>query len=274
LTIKPGKHEYVLRIPRHKSHYPHSQVMPEHMPEVIPFRYCEIVCGDAPLTLISARQMALYTLFDEGASAFSSDVALLNDVYDLCRYSIKANTFIGDYAASQRERMMYEADAYIHQLGHYAVDREFSVARYSLKNMVFHATWPTEWISQSIFMAWADYMHTGNLDFIRNYYQELKPKTLTALTEKNGLISTRTGKQTRAFVESIHLNRKALRDIVDWPHGGQSLVLEGGETDDYEFTDFNTVVNAFHYQSPFLSVSTYSRKYMGKDQSAGERRYD
>jgi hypothetical protein len=251
LTIQAGKHEYDLKIPRYKSHYPHSQVMPDHMPEVIPFRYCEIVCGDAPITLIGATQMALYTISDEKASAFSSDIELLNDVYNLCRYSIKANTFNGDYAASQRERMMYEADAYIHQMGHYSVDREFSVARYSLKNMIFHATWPTEWISHTVLMTWADYMHTGNSDLIKKYYKELKPKTLLALKEKNGLISTKTGLQTKAFLESIHLNRKELRDIVDWPQGGQSII-KGGETDEYEFKKYNTVVNAFHYRSLVL----------------------
>lgn len=252
MTIKPGQHEYDLEIPRFKSHYPHSQTMPEHMPEVIPFRYCEIVCEDESITLISAKQMALYTLFDAGASAFSCDIELLNDVYNLCQYSVIANTFNGDYAASQRERMMYEADAYIHQMGHYAVDREFSVARYSLKNMIFHATWPTEWISHTIMMAWIDYLHTGNSDLIREFYEELKPKALTDLTEKNGLISTKTGLQTKDFLQSIHFNGKELRDIVDWPHGGMSHALVGGETDEYDFENYNTVVNAFHYHSLVL----------------------
>ena len=252
LVIKAGKHEYDLQIPRFKSHYPHSQTMPEHMPEVIPFRYCEIVCEDEQITLISARQMALTTLFDEEASSFSSNVKLLNDVYNLCQYSVIANTFNGDYAASQRERMMYEADAYIHQMGHYAVDREFSVARYSLKNMIFHATWPTEWIPHTIMMAWMDYLHTGNNDLILEYYDELKPKTLIALTEKNGLISTRTGLQTKEFMESIHFNGKELQDIVDWPDERLSKALKGGETDAYEFKDYNTAVNAFHYHSLVL----------------------
>ena len=252
LTIKAGKHEYDLKIPRFKSRYPHSQTMPEHMPEVIPFRYCEIVCENESISLTSAKQMALTTLFDEEASSFSSDIKLLNDVYNLCQYSVIANTFNGDYAASQRERMMYEADAYIHQMGHYAVDREFSVARFSLKNMIYHATWPTEWISHAVMMAWADYLHTGNNDLIQEYYDELKPKTLTALTEKNNLISTKTGLQTKDFLQSIHFNGKELRDIVDWPHGGMSHTLKGGETNEYDFKNYNTVVNAFHYHSLIL----------------------
>ncbi len=252
LVLKAGIHEYNLEIPRFKSKYPHSQTMPEHMLEVIPFRYLEIDCGEAQITLLDAKQLALHTLFDEDASSFSSDNELLNEVYDLCRYSVIANTFNGDYAASQRERMMYEADAFIHQMGHYAVDREFSVARYSLENMIFHATWPTEWISHTIFMAWADYWYTGNSDMIKLYYNELKHKTLTALTEKNNLISTRTGLQNKAFLNSIHFKGEALRDIVDWPHGGMSPFLKGGETDGFVFQDYNAVVNAFHYRSLIL----------------------
>jgi hypothetical protein len=121
--------------------------------------------------------------------------------------------------------------------------------------MIFHATWPTEWISHAVMMAWADYLHTGNPDLIVEYYDELKPKTLTGLTEKNGLISTKTGLQTKDFLKSIHFNGKALRDIVDWPHGGMLHVLKGGETDEYDFKDYNTVVNAFHYHSLVLMAN-------------------
>lgn len=255
VTIRPGKHEYKLEIPRFVSHYPHSQVMPEHMAEVIPFRYCEIACEDSEILLLSIKQHALHTVFDEKASSFTSSCRMLNDIYNLCRYSIKVNTFNGDYAASQRERMMYEADSYIHQMGHYAVDREFSVARYSLKNMIFHATWPTEWISHTVMMAWADYLHTGNKEVITELYDELKPKTLTALATENGLISTRTGKQNEEFLASIHFNGKELRDIVDWPHGSMSNALQGGETDAFDFQDYNTVVNAFHYHSLVLMAN-------------------
>lgn len=266
LVIQAGTHEYNLKIPRFISKYPHSQTMPEHMMEVIPFRYLEIDCGEAQIKLIDAQQMALYTLFNEDASSFSSDNEILNEVYDICRYSVIANTFNGDYAASQRERMMYEADAYIHQMGHYSVDREFSVARYSLENMIFHATWPTEWIPHTIFMAWADYWHTGNSDMIKLYYDELKHKTLTALTEKNNLISTRTGLQTKAFFNSIHFKGKELRDIVDWPHGGMSPFLKGGETDGFVFRDYNSVINAFHYRS--LVLMEKIAKAIGKNKDA------
>ena len=243
LTLQPGKRIYQLNLPRFVPRYPHSQAMPATMLEVIPFRYCEVLPGGEPISVESPRRLALWGEFNDDAAAFSSSNPSLNAVYELCKYSVKVNTFNGDYAASQRERMMYEADSYIHQMSHYAVDREFAVGRYSQENMIFHASWPTEWISHSIFMAWADYLHTGNARSISRYYDELKPKTLLALAGTNVLVSTRTGLQSKEFLKSIHFNGKELRDIVDWPTA---------EADGYNFQEFNTVVNAFHYRSLVL----------------------
>jgi len=249
LLIKPGKATYTLPIPRFLPKFPHSQPMPAHMPEIIPFRFCEMVCGVENVTVNAIEQKALYIINDPQASAFSSSNTALNAIYDLCKYSIIANTFNGDYANSERERMMYEADCYIQQLGHYAVDREFAIARYSLQNLIYHATWPTEWISHCVLMAWADYWYTGNTDIILKHYSDIKAKTMLALQTENGLISTRTGKQTKDFLKSIHYNGAALKDIVDWPNASYMSAVKGGETDAYEFKDYNTVVNAFFYRS-------------------------
>ncbi len=252
LVIKQGTHREMLELPRFAPRYPHSQAMPVHMPEVIPFRYVEIQTDNPGVVIEKVTQHALYYLFDENASYFYSSDQRLNDVYNLCRYSVKANTFNGDYAASERERMLYEADAYIHQISHYAVDREYAIARYSLENLIFHATWPTEWILHTILMAYADYWQTGNSGIIEKYFSELSAKLMLELASDNYLISTRIGKQTPGFLESIHFNGSELRDIVDWPHGGMGLDETGGETDNFDFTDYNTVVNAFHYRALVL----------------------
>lgn len=247
LAIKPGTYNYALPIPRFVPKYPHSQSMPPQMPEVIPFRYCEIVSDKENVRVNDITQKALYYLYNEKASNFNCSDKNLNAIYDLCKYSTIANTFNGDYANSERERMMYEADCYIQQMCHYAVDREFAIARYSLQNLVYHATWPTEWISQNIFMAWADYLYTGNTDVLTKYYNELKAKSLTSLETDKGLISTRTDLQSKEFLNSIHCNAK-LQDIVDWPNSSKTEGWKGGESDNYEFTTFNTVVNAFYYK--------------------------
>ncbi|MFC7523720.1 alpha-L-rhamnosidase C-terminal domain-containing protein [Parapedobacter sp. GCM10030251] len=269
LSIKAGTHTYYLDIPRFKARYPHSQVMPEHMMEVIPFRFLEIAGSGLDLSVVSAEQLSLHVPYDEYASYFVSSDTLLNRVYDLCRYSIIANTFNGDYAASQRERMMYEADAYIHQMGHYAVDREFATARYSLENMIYHATWPTEWISHSIMMVWMDFLHTGDTSVIRKNYDAIRPKLMTDLTMPNGLISTTTGLVTDEFRKSIFFNGEKLTDIVDWPQRSPALP-EGGETDGYVFTDYNTVVNAFHYHT--LKLMEKMARIAGKKKEAEQLR--
>lgn len=265
LTIQSGTHSYALEIPRFVARYPHSQVMPAEMPEVAPFRFCELIDDGNDIQVNEIIQKGLYCLFNDQASGFSCSDERLNSIYNLCKHSTIANTYNGDYANSERERMMYEADCFIQQMGHYAIDREFAIARYSLENLIHHATWPTEWISHSIFMARADYWHTGNTEVISTYYDDLKAKTLMALETGNGLISTRTGLQTNEFLESIHFNGKALRDIVDWPHGGMGLGT-GGETDNYDFLDFNTVVNAFYYQS--LVYMSEMAKAIGRQSDA------
>jgi hypothetical protein len=186
----------------------------------------------------------------------------------LCKYSIKATSFCGVYVDGDRERIPYEGDAYINQLCHYGVDREYTMARYSHEYLITHATWPTEWILHSVLMAWADYLYTGDTDSIKHYYDDLKAKTLLALAREDGLISTRTGLVTDAVLASIHLKGK-LRDIVDWPHGN-ILGLQGGygETDDFEFRPINTVVNAFHYQA--LVLMSRMAQAVGKTQDAAD----
>jgi len=102
-----------------------------------------------------------------------------------------------------------------------------------------------------VWMAWNDYLYTGNAASLKRFYNDLKAKTLLGLKENNGLISTRTGKVTPELLNAIHYKGKSIRDIVDWPHTG-ILGLgknEAGETDAFVFTDYNTVVNAYHYFS-------------------------
>ena len=249
VNIEDGKLDYVLQIPRFVPRYPQSQVMPKQMDEVIPFRYCEI----EGVKVSDVKQGRLHIPFNDNASYFKSSNDVLNKVYELCKHSVKINTFNGDYASSERERMMYESDTYIHQMGHYACDREFAIGRYSSENMIYHATWPTEWIPHSIFMAWVDYLYTGDNTSIKTHYEALKPKTLLGLKTPCGLISTRTGLMTRDFLDSINYSGKELRDIVDWPHGEMSPALpKCGETDGHDFRTYNTVVNAFHYRAMTL----------------------
>ncbi len=261
LPISPGKREYLAELPRFVANYPHSQVLAEHMPEVAAFRFAEIegLDGDPG----SVLQLALIYHFDDSASDFHSSSDNLNQIWDLCKHTLKVTPFMGVYIdGGGRERMPYEADAYVQQISHYAVDREYAIQRYTTNFLIYNPSWPTEWHLHIVLMAWADYMATGDSRFLEEYYDELKKKTLLPLAREDGLISTRTGLVTEEFLADIHYYGRSFRDIVDWPQGtpanedrhrsGHGSITFEGETDRYVFSDINTVVNAFHYRNLVL----------------------
>jgi len=262
LALQQGYHTYSVAIEKDTRNTRANAIkMPAYIGDVYPFRYCEIT-GTAKVVSVS-REVVNYP-FNDYSSYFECSDPVLNDIWEFCKYSIKATSFAGIYVDGDRERIPYEADAYINQLCHYGVDNEYTLARRSQEHMLFNPTWPTEWILTSVLMAWKDYLYTGNADFIRHYYPELKQKTLSVLTDENGLISTRTGKMTREVLQSVHFEGKELRDIVDWPHSG-SLGLskdDSGETDGFVFTDYNAVVNAYHNKA--LQVMSLMAAAIGK----------
>jgi len=265
LKLKPGTHWYEIPWPENKKRASNRFMikMPDYIGEVYPFRFVEVKGYGGDLKAPQAiRTMINYT-FEESASSFVSSDKVLNQVWDFCKYSMKATSFCGYYVDGDRERIPYEADAFINQLSHYAVDAEYGIARGSMKHLLFNPTWPTEWTLYNILMAWYDYLYTGDNRFIEKYYKELKIKTLMDLSDESGLISTLTGKQTDVFFEKLHKNHwgknNNLRDIVDWPQaqppGGYENLKDftgtekehPGENDGYVYQTYNAVVNALYY---------------------------
>jgi len=251
LGLMKGVHTYRIQITPDKRNTGLSAVLiPEYIGEVLPFRYCEIDNYNKSLTASDIVRESVSYPFDDSASFFECSNDTLNQVWELCKYSIKATSFLGIYVDGDRERIPYEADALITQLSHYSVDGEYSMARRSCEYLLKRPTWPAEWILQAILIAWNDYLYTGDSRSLKTNYEILKARTLMALREKNGLISTTTGLQTPEFLASIRSKEK-IRDIVDWPHTG-ILGLnkeEGGEDDGFVFTDYNAVTNAYHYEA-------------------------
>jgi len=205
-------------------------LLPPEFGVVMPFRYVEVEECPFPVTAETIRQVAVHYPFDLSAARFVSSDAVLDRVFDFCKYSIKATTFAGVYVDGDRERIPYEADAYINQLCHYCTDREFTLARYSHEYLMAHPTWPTEWKQHSVMMAWADWMYTGNTESLERTYDLLKTKKTLEFCarESDGLLVTGG---PAAPMDS------GLRDITDWPVG---------ERDGFEFKPVNAVVNAFY----------------------------
>ncbi len=205
--------------------HPPAILTPPQWGVVMPFRWLEIEGWPGELKPEQiVRRAAFANSWDDDAASFESSDPMLNRIWDLCRYSIKATTFAGVYVDGDRERIPYEADAYLNQLSHYSTDNDIQMARDTYDWLMRNGTWPTEWAPHMVFMAHADWMHTGDRRWLAPRYEALKAKTLLDRAGPDGLIRSNESQQKRD-------------DIVDWPMG---------ERDGYVFTEINTVVNAFH----------------------------
>ena len=204
--------------------------LPRELGVVMPFRYVEVEECPYPVTADSIRQIVVHYPFDDVNSAFACSEDRLVRVFDFCKYSIRATSFAGVYVDGDRERIPYEADAYLNQLSHYCTDREFTLARYSHEYLMQHPTWPTEWKQHSVMMAWTDWMYTGNTESLERCYEALKKQKLLAFCArgKDGLLVTGGPDAPMA---------SGLRDITDWPVG---------ERDGFDFKPVNAVVNALY----------------------------
>jgi hypothetical protein len=198
---------------------------PEAWGIVLPFRWVEIEGWPGPLRAEQiVRRAAFAATWNDEAASFECSDPMLNRIWELCRYSIRATTFAGVYVDGDRERIPYEADAYLNQLSHYYTDDDVRMARDTFDWLMQHGTWPTEWAPHMVFMAYADWMQTGDAAWLADRYESLKSKLLLERAGPDGLIRSNQEQQRRT-------------DIVDWPKG---------ERDGYVFTEINTVVNAFH----------------------------
>lgn len=204
---------------------PPAVLTPESWKPVIPFRWVEIEGVEPGYAFDQIRRRAAWSsTWNDDASHFECSNETMNRIWDLCKYSIKATTFAGVYVDGDRERIPYEADAYLNQLSHYFTDDDVKMAARTFDWLMENGTWPSEWSPHMVFMAYDEWKYSGDTQWLKHRYEILKTKTLIHRTADDGL------------VRSAEMDRKR-HDIVDWPKK---------ERDGYVFTEINTVVNAFH----------------------------
>ena len=208
--------------------HPPAILTPKEWGVILPFRWVEIEGWPGELKPEQiTRRASFLAAWDDDAASFETSDETINRIWDLCHYSIKATTFAGLYVDGDRERIPYEADAYLNQLSHYYTDNDLELARDTIDHLLLNGTWPTEWAPHMVFMVHADYMHTGDLGWMAGRYETLKSKTLMNRRGKDNLVESGPQDIKRT-------------DIVDWPQK---------ERDGYVFTPRNTVVNAFHIRA-------------------------
>ena len=267
VDVKPGQTKYQIEVQKNERNTRANQAipLPDGFPPLVPFRYAEVEGAQEALTAENFEQLAFHTYWDDDASSFKSDNDTLNQVWDLCKYTIKATTFNGLYVDGDRERIPYEADAYLNQLSHFTTDREFAIGRRTIEYFMKNPTWPTEWQQHVPLLIHADYMYTGNTELIERYYDALKHKSLYELSNEDGLITST--KVDRDFMRKLGFPdeyKKPLTDIVDWPPANFNGSTTQGERDGFVFKPYSTVINAFFYEN--MKIMAEFARILGKTQ--------
>lgn len=267
VDVKPGQIKYQIKIHEDERNTRANKAvpLPDGFPPLVPFRYAEVEGAKNDLKAENFTQLAYHTYWDEEASSFESNNDILNQVWDLCKYSIKATTFNGLYVDGDRERIPYEADAYLNQLSHYTTDREYAMARRTIEYFMKNPTWPTEWQQHVPLLIYADYMYTGNTELVERYYEPLKHKSLFELSNEDGLITST--KVDATFMKKLGFPegyKKPLTDIVDWPGPNFNGSKTKGERDGFVFKPYSTVINSFFYEN--MKIMAEFAKILGKTQ--------
>ena len=207
-------------------------LIPPGHDEVLPFRSLEIEGWPGDLKKEQVTLKALHQAFDDSAASFSSSDPTLDAIWKLCQHTFKATSFLGVSIDGERERTPYEADAYIAQLGHCHVERDWALYRHTLEYLLHHPTWPTEWAHHLIFMAEADYDFTGDPSTAARLWERLEKKLLREKARPDGLLVAGA--------------------IVDWPPAERDGFGSGAiATDNRQMAApmVNSVANAFYYKA-------------------------
>ncbi len=230
LDLQPGQPTHRLTIapqPRHSD--PAAVHMPASIGEVTVFRAAEIVGWPGELSADQVRLLAVHVPFNPQAAAFECSDPTLNRVWELCRHTIAATTAFGVYIDGERERIPYEADAYLNQLSAYAVDAEYETARRTFEHLLLKPTWPTEWSLHMPLVAHADWMATGSAALADKHWDALRRKLLSERARADGLL--------------------VAYGIVDWPTSERDGYADG-QPDPHDKRqvgpEVGTVVNAFY----------------------------
>lgn len=253
LNVHPQQSVYQISLePDRRNTKPQAAQLPESFPVLTPFRYVEISGNSQRIKRDDVVQLRYHTYFNDHASAFHSSNDILNQVWDICKYTIKATSFTGLYMDGDRERIPYEGDAYLNQLSHYTTDRAYTIAKNSIEYFMHYPTWPTEWQLNVALMMEQDYLYTGSTKLIKKYYEQLKFKTLMGLAGEDGLISTKSPKLTNEFMKNLGFKdgNRRLVDLVDWPAGPNK-----GERDGFVFMPYNTVINVLYVKNMEIMAS-------------------
>lgn len=198
--------EYFL--PLQTRHLPKKESLPINIDGIIPFRYA-VIDTELSQNDFSIEQVAVTYPLGEKYTTFISSDKDLNKIFDLTKHSVIATSFSELLVDGHRERLPYEADAYIAQLGIYSLSTDISLVRRTQLYLLNNPNWPIEWTVMSIFMAKEDYIKTKDLNYLSTIYEKLKERVfLNNISQSDNLIDG----------SDLQLNGIKLKSIIDWPY--------------------------------------------------------
>ena len=185
------------------------------------FRYVQSK-GRVEITEENVTGLQIRQAFSEDASDFSSANSVLNDEYDLAKYTIKTTNQDMYVDTQSRERQNYSGDLLINMMTSFSMEADYTLAAHSLDYALNHPTWPAEYLLYSVQAAWQYYLYSGDIDFLNEHYELLKESVSQFSVDSTGLV--------KEPEKSI---------LVDWPKA---------ERDGYKMSDsyYNTVLNAIY----------------------------
>ena len=292
IYLYPNKKDYnIFESYDNKLFRPYEVKINENIDKLTPIRYVEVnnFLNNSNIKELNIYQKIYHNKFIDSLSYFNSSDTILNQLWKLCKHTVKATNFTTTYIDGDRERQPYEGDSYINLLSHVQVDTSFTTAKNTLEYLIKHPTWPTEYnlLIPQIFYTYT--LYSGDTLLLSKYYNILKTKTLIDLENKDGIISTKFGKISiilqwnlgyrnyKNFIKQA-INYKQplfynLRDMVDWPQSSKlfdsinkKILLIKGENDYYDYKEFNTVINAYHYNS--LVIMSKIAKILKKNEDS------
>ena len=198
---------------------PKAIPLPEEFGVVVQFRYAEFDAGAG----IEVRRRTLTVPMDMAASSFRCSDEKLNAVWDFCKDTILATSFAGVYVDGDRERIPYEADAYVNMLGEQAVWADGEMAKATIEHLAENPTWPTEWSQLFVSFVHGYSMATGDIATFERFKPLCRERMRVGKIRRDGLVARRKN------------------NIVDWPER---------ERDGYDMrVEINAVVNALYWRN-------------------------
>ncbi len=121
--------------------------------------------------------------------------------------------------------------------------------------------WPTEWILQTVSLAYEYYMYTGDIEMIKKIYPELKQCLLSDILNEDGLLDSSL--VDKKMLDSFGVS--GINDIIDWPvterDDFSTIVLERASFEDkiksakYRYMAFIADIAGCHYASCIYRIT-------------------